>query len=380
MDNRKKKLAIVGAGNAGCLTAISAYLRYSDQLDKITIYHDPETPIERTGQGTQVPPSQLINEFFCLNFVDSNKIKSTRKEGIMYENWGKLGKNIFHPFPQSQTAIHYVPHLLSQETLNSGVFNVVESSISDLESEIDADFIIDCRGRNNRDKSLYASLINPLNSVLISQEKEVQSNLFYTRCVATPDGWTFVIPNIDSTSYGYIYNNQITSKEEASSNFKTMFGIESDMLSLNFENYIAKNCFHGERVALNGNRLCFLEPLEATSTSFYLDVAEVIFRHFLFGADKDLCNISILKQMEKLQNFVLWHYQFGSKFDTLFWKYAKSLPFDPDPLFYDTLNYGEKNLSNDEFVRFFAKTKSSLHYGQWAPLSFKIWAEGVGTS
>jgi len=377
MNNRKKKLAIVGAGNAGCMTAILAYLKYGDEFDNITIYYDPQTPIERTGQGSQVPVSNLINMFFCLDFVDCNKIKSTRKEGIMYENWGKMGKNIFHPFPQSQTAIHYVPYLFSQEVIKSGVFDIVERNIQDLDQEIDADFIIDCRGRNNRDKSLYASLVNPLNAVLIVQE-EVQKDLFYTRCVATPDGWTFVIPNVDNTSYGYVYNEQITSLEDASCNFHKMFNITSEISQFTFENYIAKNCFQGERVALNGNRLCFLEPLEATSTSFYVDVASGIFDHFLFGIEKEICNLRVLQKMQELQNFVLWHYQFGSKFDTPFWEYAKSLPFDPDPLFHKVLNYCDKDTSNDELIRTLAKTQSQLHYGQWGPFSFKNWADGVG--
>jgi len=377
MENRRKKLAIVGAGNAGCVTAILAYLKHQDQFDMITIYHDPETPIERTGQGSQVAVSGLINMFFCLDFVGRNKIKATRKEGIMYENWGKLGKNIFHPFPQTQTALHYVPYLLSQEVLNSGVFKVVEKNIKNLEEEIDSDFIIDCRGRNNRDKSLYIPLTNPTNAVLIAQE-EFQPDLLYTRCVATPDGWTFVIPNVDSTSYGYIYNDQITNIEDASCNFQRMFNIQSHMSQFTFENYIARNCFQGDRVALNGNRFCFLEPLESTSTSFYVDVASGIFDHFLYGTPKDISNIRILEHMKQLENFVLWHYQFGSKFDTPFWEYAKSLPFDPDPLFYEILNYGGKDATEDDIIRLLASTQCKNYYGQWNTISFKIWAEGVG--
>ena len=42
----------------------------------------------------------------------------------------------------------------------------------------------------------------------------------WTRAVATPDGWTFVIPNAaNTTSYGYLYNKDITPLEDASANF-----------------------------------------------------------------------------------------------------------------------------------------------------------------
>lgn len=41
MINRKKKISIIGAGNAGCITAMYYYLNAIDDVDKITIYYDP---------------------------------------------------------------------------------------------------------------------------------------------------------------------------------------------------------------------------------------------------------------------------------------------------------------------------------------------------
>ena len=89
MINRKKKISIIGAGNAGCITAMYYYLNAIDDVDKITIYYDPSSPIEQTGQGTSISVASLICNFFNLNFFDHNSIQSTRKEGIMYENCGK---------------------------------------------------------------------------------------------------------------------------------------------------------------------------------------------------------------------------------------------------------------------------------------------------
>ena len=46
-----KRIAIVGAGNAGCITALE--LLNIPDLHEITIYHSPEEhPIEKVGQGT----------------------------------------------------------------------------------------------------------------------------------------------------------------------------------------------------------------------------------------------------------------------------------------------------------------------------------------
>ena len=66
--------------------------------------------------------------------------------------------------------------------------------------------------------------------------------------------------------------------------------------------------------------------------------------------------------MKQLENIILWHYQFGSKFDTPFWEYAKSLPFNPD----------------DKFLEMISDEKDDPEeYGQWGKWNFDIWKEGV---
>lgn len=373
---RKKKLAIVGAGNAGCIAAIQYYLIGTNVFDTIEIYHDPSYPMEKVGQGSILSISMLLNNFFYLDFVENNLIQSTRKEGIMYENWGKKKEKIFHPFPQCATAVHYVPSLLSKAVLECGRFNVVEKNVVDPEKEIDADFIIDCRGRHNRSSDLYDSLVNPLNSVILARTEGAQPDLLHTRTVATPNGWTFVIPNTDSVAYGYLFNDQITSREDAYENFKELFDVEPKEC-LKFENYLAKNCFQGERTILNGNRLSFLEPLEATSTGFYLQTAMYSFGHMVGDLNKKTCNQLIRDEMFRLQNFVLWHYQFGSAYDTPFWKYAKSLPFTPDEELKNIINYSISNSFSDQVINT-VKTRRSVEYSQWSSVSFKCWADGVG--
>jgi len=380
-NDRKKSISIVGAGNAGCITAMYYHLHAKDDVDKIKIYHDPTVKIERTGQGTSTSISFLINNFFHLNFYDENKIKSTRKEGILYENWGKINDKIFHSFgPLALNAIHYVPNLLSQKVLESGVFEVIEGKIDDPENEIDSDFIFDCRGRNNRDKNLYDNITNPLNSVILSRKDGVQPDLVYTRTVATPNGWTFVIPNTDSVSYGYLYNNTITSKEEATADFIERFEVVPEEY-ITFENYIAKSCFQGERTILNGNKLGFIEPLEATSTGFYENVAMSVHGYILGRENKDLCNERVRSHIFKDAEFILWHYQYGSKYDTPFWEYAKSLPFNPDDHFKEVINYSIKT-SHDDIIRERIRDRNTFlkHgiYSSWPATSVKTWAEGVG--
>ena len=78
----KKKIAIIGAGNAGCITALHFY-KYLEGGNEIYIYHSPEKhPIERVGQGTTLDIVQLISSILKHNWYD-NSIDATFKSGIL---------------------------------------------------------------------------------------------------------------------------------------------------------------------------------------------------------------------------------------------------------------------------------------------------------
>jgi tryptophan halogenase len=348
-----KRIAIVGAGNAGSITAL--YIHNEILEDKeIVIYHSPnDHPIEKVGQGTVNPILELIHESLGCNWYD-NPLEATIKTGILYEGWGKKQDKIFHPFALHEVAAHFVPQKLSKTVLESGLFNIIEKTIDNPEEEIDADMIFDCRGRHNRDSSNYDTLINPLNSVLLAHKEGKDPNLTYTRTVATPNGWTFIIPNLHSVSYGYLYNDTITSTQVAREDFMNRFRIYQDSLPLSFENYVAKNMFVGERTILQGNMYGFLEPMESTSINLCTHLCEQA-----FNEDKVSANNIMRRIVKELETFILWHYQFGSKYDTKFWEYAKSLPFNPDNKFKSILD------------------GSLTEYGFWQEESFNNWKDGV---
>ena len=368
---KKKKIAIIGAGNAGLVTALHYHfygILEQNIFDKIDIYYDPSTPIERVGQGSLLPLPPLISKIIDTDWYD-NKINATLKTGILYENWGKKKDKFFHMFPLGSSAIHYQPHLLSKAILESGHFNIIEKSVLDFD-EIDADYIFDCRGKSLNDWEDYDTLINPLNSALLHRKPGKDPDLVYTRCVATPDGWCFIIPNPDSVSFGYLYNDTITQKNDATSNFKDIFDCEVDF-SLSFKNYVAKNFWLDDRVILNGNRYCFIEPLEATSTGLYQQVAKYAWDTIVHGAERKQANNLLLNNVKKTETFILWHYQFGSKYNTPFWDYAKTLEFDPDEEFINRLKLS-KEYSLTELIRC-----ASSEYVFWPEFSFKVWDDNV---
>jgi hypothetical protein len=213
----------------------------------------------------------------------------------------------------------------------------------------------------------------------------------WSRHVATPDGWTFVIPNTtDTTSYGYLYNKDITPLETAKTNFNELFPEASEsysghfehaqeVVNLSFESYMAKTPLridsNGRKIILNGNRVAFLEPMESTAIEFYLDVAKFTFG-WVVNQDSDQINNIIFemnRHMHEIHTFILWHYTKGSVYDTPFWRTAQAV----------TTNIFEQ--PNENFQQIFNTAKSvdsiacresSLTYGHWALYSIKQWYDG----
>ena len=62
--------------------------------------------------------------------------------------------------------------------------------------------------------------------------------------------------------------------------------------------------------------------------------------------------------IKQLQNYILWHYQVGSKYDTPFWNYAKGLTFKDD--LFDSMLTGDNSI-----------------YGQWKNYNFSNWYRGM---
>tara|TARA_B100000029_G_scaffold484548_1_gene536886 strand:- start:1785 stop:2927 length:1143 start_codon:yes stop_codon:yes gene_type:complete len=374
------KITVLGKGNAGCLTALyySYYTRNQKDIH-IELIHDPDIPPEKVGQATVLEPPGLLWKALGINWYD-NPIDATPKLGILYENWGKKNHKFFHPFPLNDVTIHYTPSRLQDVILESGYFDVKEKHIDDY-NQIDSDFIFDCRGgAYNQDD--YYDLINPVNSVLLGESNSKECDINWTRAVATPDGWTFVIPKTtQNTSYGYLYNDKITSIEEASANFEKLFDFSKGEIekktSLKFNNYIAKRPIIDDRIILGGNRLFFLEPLEATAIQAYLFWAQ---RTFWWIIDKrykpNFAIEEFYKYTSQLQNFILWHYVFGSKYNTPFWRYAQEFTINDDE--FHKIVFAIKKFSLIDIIDDRIDIGVSPHgYGQWMPWSFKNWYEGM---
>ena len=370
------KISVVGGGNGGCFTAL--YLAWHRKDIEVELIYNPEVLPERVGQATLLNPPTLLWAATGFDWYH-NPIHATMKSGILYEGWGQVNEEVFHPFPPQSMAMHYCPWEMQASILQSGHFNVVHGDVDP--KDVDADYVFDCRGKPD-DFSDYDEIINPTNACVLGKPKWNTSKNPWSRHVATPDGWTFVIPtHYKSPSHdfcvGYCYNSDITQQEVAEYNFLERFDVDVTK-HVKFKNYVAKNPIVDDRIILNGNRLFFLEPLESSSTQTYIMWADYIMKNILTNEDS-ITNASkeCKRYIEKTQNFVLWHYQCGSKYNTPFWDYAKSLSFKDDE--FDSMLYESRSYDGHGIIPkcYGGHAGNDDFYGQWSPYSFKVWDQGM---
>ena len=365
------KVSVVGGGNAGVFSAL--YFGWYAEDAEVELIYDPEILPERVGQATLLQPPALLWSTTGFNWYD-NQIHATMKSGILYEGWGQVNDKVYHSFTSHSMAMHYCPWEMQKHVLNSGHFKVVEGRVDDI-NNIDSDLIFDCRGKPD-DYSNYDELVNPINACILAKPNWDTTKALWSRHVATPDGWTFVIPtHEESPSHdycvGYCYNSCITSKEDAEKNMLDMFDVKITK-NVDLKNYVAKNAVIDNRIVLNGNRLFFLEPMESSSTETYIEVINYVGS---YGVDEHL-NSHIRKYIKQVQNFVLWHYNCGSKYNTPFWDYAKSLIFN-DPEFKDVLSESLNGDVCDLTRKVQTFDKPLLKYGQWNSYAFRVWYDGM---
>ena len=81
--------------------------------------------------------------------------------------------------------------------------------------------------------------------------------------------------------------------------------------------------------------------------------------------------VSLFKDnIRKIQNFIYWHYINGSAYNTPFWKKASKYKIK-DKEFHSILSSVKKHSTWKSIEQ------TNRLYGQWLPVSFKIWQDGI---
>ena len=343
------RIAVIGLGTAGAMAAV--FLTKVFPEHDLTVVWDPDAPPIGVGEGTTAIFPPWLHSMTGLSFPDlQERYDGTLKYGILFEGWGTRTE-YFHPFyPVGRFAYHISADLLGEELrkhidarfISRRVVRIAQTpngaSVTFADgSRSDFDIVVDARGFPNTGDEISVDWI-PTDSAMIRRVPVVYEQN-YTRAIARPHGWVFVIPLTTRTSYGYVFSSSHAESAEVARDFDELFAVEgvesfADVGVLRFPNFISGTMVDGAVFAI-GNRASFLEPLEATSIAVLITQLRALGRYVNLRSATSVSddvtlrataglNAEMALTIERLSLFVGWHYSMGSRYSTPFWRHARA--------------------------------------------------------
>ncbi len=354
-----RKIAVVGRGTAGSLAAASVSRLHPEGEHELHHIYDSRIPVIGVGEGSWPSLVQELQKLTDLpHETVQQRLNGTRKYGVAFEGWGRRNRDFTHYFTPQQVSYAYhlsadvMADLLHESTCARHIdANVLNISRMEGGAQVECeglaperyDLVFDARGFPkglDPEQHIEISFI-PTNTAVIRRcpaiiKEENDGPVLqhtYTRAVARPHGWIFVIPLTVHTSYGYIFNRDVTGLADVEADFDAF--LEGDGVTefeqravIPFPNFVHRRMFDGA-VARIGNAAAFMEPLEATAiVSAQLQIGMVLHIRLNRSAehlerDAPVVNRFLINNMLCYGLFVGWHYSCGSRYDSEFWRYAR---------------------------------------------------------
>ena len=354
-----RKIAVIGRGTAGSLAAASVTRMHPDNSHELHHIYDSRIPVIGVGEGSWPSLVQELQKLTDLSHETiQQRLNGTRKYGVAFEGWGRRNRDFTHYFTPQQVSYAYhlsadvMADLLHESTRARHIdANVLDITRVDGGAQVEFDgraperydLVFDARGfprELNPDRHIEISFI-PTNTAVIRRcpaiiRKERDGPVVkhtYTRAVARPHGWIFIIPLTVHTSYGYIFNRDVSSLAEVESDFDEFLDTDGvpefeQRAVIPFPNFVHRQIYDGV-VARIGNAAAFMEPLEATAiVSAQIQIGMVLqmrlnraIEHL--ERDAPAVNRFLVSNMLCYGLFVGWHYSRGSSYDSEFWRFAR---------------------------------------------------------
>jgi hypothetical protein len=332
------KILIIGAGTAGAMTA-SILLYHLQHAEVTTVYTDKISPIN-VGESTIPIVPQSLYETCKIDLLNDLKhFDGTIKLGLKFIDWNK--EDFYHPFA-GLTAIHlnsskfswYVIEKL--QSMYAERYNLLEAKVESMcqnQSNVDVvidgethkfDFVIDCGGFPDLSLPEYHKTdFNTMNAVYVYNGAPVNEQ--FTSHYSHKNGWMFGIPLTNRKAYGYLYNKEITTDEDALADMKNYIPEANinNVRHLKWDSYY-RETVSDNRIFYNGNKLVFFEPLQALSLSFYVTMATSIAKCIYHG-NPDTFNEWYKEEVQKMLDLLALHYygNCGKHSDSEFWTRIK---------------------------------------------------------
>jgi len=342
----KNKIAVIGVGSAGIQTLAQFLPHFPDNWEIYSI-HNPNA--KTLGIGESSNPSFLGPLSKGMDFDltrDIEEIDGSFKFGTEYVGW--RNHDFTNPFLEGSIAIHFNANKLKDFALErfkkiwGSKFTEILGNVDMMQNVKDGvkvivdgqehffDFVVDCSGFPKDFSEYIIADDMPINHGIVYNDKNVKNEPFgpyYTKHIVSNNGWIFVIPLTTRTSYGYLFNDHITSIEDAKKDFASILNIDVsklEELEYKFNPFYAKNIANG-RIFKNGNKAAFFEPMFGNSLRLYFFIGALIQDY--------ITNKKTLQEIERqyfdhttdIEHLINYHYLGGSTINSPFWRMAKDM-------------------------------------------------------
>ena len=336
---KKKKLGVIGAGSAGLLSLVH-FCTWLDEEWEVYSIHNPAKKILGIGESTNGEFVGLLERglHFRLGIKeDMEALDATIKFGSKFEGWRK--NSWINPLLDGNTAVHFNNFRLKPFVYQRLAkiwpkqFRILEGDVQGMVNhpdrvvvtidgkEHDFDYVIDCMGFPANYENYTISDCSPVNHCLIHSITEFEFEP-YTDHVAMKHGWMFGVPMKTRKTFGYLFNDKITPKEEAMEDMKQFLGVEQlDNKEFLFNCYYSNSLVEG-RIFKNGNKALFFEPLVANSIFIYIYTTRLIYDHIKGVNTTEKTNAMFVKAVQEMEDVISYYYQGGSLHETPFWDFA----------------------------------------------------------
>lgn len=336
-----KIVAVLGVGSAG-IQSLCHMLSFLGPEWSVMSIHDPKIASVGVGESTNESFGTALEYGLDFNYLeDLQDIDGTVKLCTKWVDWKETPFTT--PLLNGALAMHFNTFKIRDFAMPRlhkkwgnklcelhGTIKSVTQDDNKVYVEVDdsiyyVDYVIDCRGFPETFEEYNCIEDLAVNQCMVHSVDDVD-DWRYTLHQATPDGWMFGIPLTSRTSYGYLFNNTITSPDQAKENFSKQINVPVESLKLSefkFRPYYAKKVLDG-RILKNGNKAVFFEPMFANSIFLYDRINKLFIDHIYFN-DEERVNKLFAVDAEMILLTFHYFYQGGSIYNTPFWERIKAI-------------------------------------------------------
>lgn len=365
-ENRNiRRIAIIGAGTSGYLTAFYLAKNYPDK-EIVWTYPEENSPI---GVGEALIPdvSHFLNDLGISHRDIIKHCNGTLKLGILFDGFNQEGEKFTFPFGIGQTEKYNsssLDRMIATNKVPDNIYEYGDISVhfraSDILKYMDTlvgqfknltiirkdataddakgfDLVIDSTGfkkllTNWDDNFVEISDKVPNNRALVFRhaytDKQVQC-VPYSIFKAANNGWIWNIPLGDQLAVGYVHCDKFDVMDEFVEYVQQKFHLTVDKKDIGTVRMrTGRNKIHmKDNVVAIGLCSAFIEPIESTGLYLTTSALKRLTRYIDGSLNENNYNQETNDEFDGVMNFIIAHYKY-SKRSNEYWNLYKDVPVE----------------------------------------------------